>query len=600
MSEPREPIKPDAAEPRPTDAAAHDATVAATDGANSHNGTTSAETQSAGPDEAEIIEIRDDPAASDGGSADDPPAAAASDDGPRSDTPATASASDPGSTPAASDPAPNRMADGLLPSIEELEAAQAVADAAPARAVVRHDAETSTFASAIALGDSDGPLAAGYAPPSGGGRGGPRGVVETIVRPTLYVVSLLAILISLAPFTDRSGKAVISTLEIGSRINQIFFPSLLIALLFAVGINRLHIFKPFLRWPYVAFVLWLIPTTALSLDPALSARRTAFFLIQVAIALLALVLPRSERQFALMLAIVASTVIIASYAGVAFLPQLSIHQLTDAIETELAGNWRGIFRHKNEAGAVMVMLVFVGLFVARALNLLVGATIAILATAFLVFSVSKSSMILLPVCLTLAFLVERARTTKGRAFAAFTLLIAFNVATLGSSFPGPIRTNLVKIMPDVTFTGRTDLWRYAMEHVAKSPLVGYGIGAFWRTGATMYKDRETNEPEDASGWVAELGTDSHNGYLDVAVSTGLPGALLLIISIVLLPLRDIAAALRQPGNRLMTRFYIRCWVFVLYLSSVESLLMPLNPIWYIMLQSVFGLLLLAHYRVQRD
>lgn len=436
--------------------------------------------------------------------------------------------------------------------------------------------------------------------PSTGARHRPRVASASdfdLVRPALFIVSLFAILISMAPFTDRSGKSVISTLEAGSLINQVFFPALLLAMLFAVGVNNLRVFWSFARWPYVAFSLWLLPATIWSLDPTLSARRVIFFMIQVAIAALAMLLPRSQRQLAWMLFVVAALIVALSYIGVATLPHLSIHQPTDAVEIDLAGDWRGIFRHKNEAGAVMVVIIFMALYVARTLDRLAGVTLAVLAVGFLALSHSKSSAILLPFSLVFSYLVERCRTTTQRAALVLGLVALFNVATLGSSFPGPIRTTLTTLMPDVTFTGRTDLWRYAIESVAKRPLVGYGIGAFWRTGAMMHKDREEPEPEDTSGWVTELGTDSHNGYLDVAVSTGIPGLVLLLLAIVVFPLRDISGAFREPANRDLARFYLRCWVFVLFLSGVESLLMPLNPIWYVMLQSVFGLQLLAHYRL---
>ncbi len=425
------------------------------------------------------------------------------------------------------------------------------------------------------------------------------GMALAVARPTLFLVALLAILISLSPFADRSGKAMLSTFEIGSRLNQVFFPLLLLSILAVLGTSSLRFLRLFARPAMIAFFVWLALSTLTSLEPMLSARRATFFTIQMAIALLAMALPRSPRQLAVLYALAASCVLVLSYGGVLLAPELSIHQLTDAVETDLAGNWRGVFRHKNEAGAVMVVMVFVGLYVARALNYAIGIGIAAGAAVFLSFTMSKSSMILLPVSLLLAWGFERCRTLRWRAATVLSLLVLFNVATLGSSFPGPIRAGLQRVMPDVTFTGRTDLWRFAMEHVALRPLTGYGIGAFWRTSATMHRDREEAGPEDTSGWVAELGTDSHNGYLDVAVSMGLPGALLLIVMFVLLPIRDAHAALAEPRNRDLARFYVRCWIYVLYLSSVESLLMPLNPIWYLMIQSVFGLILLTHYRLRQ-
>ncbi len=63
------------------------------------------------------------------------------------------------------------------------------------------------------------------------------------------------------------------------------------------------------------------------------------------------------------------------------------------------GLWRGIFPHKNEAGAAMVILVIVGLYVASAASRVLGWTIVALAIGLLVASGSKTAILLLPVIL---------------------------------------------------------------------------------------------------------------------------------------------------------------------------------------------------------
>ena len=54
------------------------------------------------------------------------------------------------------------------------------------------------------------------------------------------------------------------------------------------------------------------------------------------------------------------------YLGILLAPHLSIHQVTDAQEPALAGDWRGSFGHKNGAAPVMVLLLFIGIYVRRA------------------------------------------------------------------------------------------------------------------------------------------------------------------------------------------------------------------------------------------
>ena len=114
----------------------------------------------------------------------------------------------------------------------------------------------------------------------------------------------------------------------------------------------------------------------------------------------------------------------------------------------------------------------------------------------------------------------------------------------------------------------------------------------------MHRDRETAEPEDISGWAAELGTDSHNGYVDIAVSAGVPGLLLMLYCIVYLPLVDYPNAVKQPENRELARLFLRIWIYVLYLGSLETIIAPQNPAWFMMLQATFGMTLLARYRAR--
>jgi O-antigen ligase len=322
------------------------------------------------------------------------------------------------------------------------------------------------------------------------------------------------------------------------------------------------------------------------------------FIVHMLLTCLALALPRSERQLQWLYAVCCLVVLGLSYIGVALLPNLSIHQAYDAVEADLAGNWRGVFEHKNAAGCVMVVFVFMGLYIARSYNAAIGWLIAAASVVFLIFSHSKTSIALLPVVLVVAYFFERCRSTSARALTGLSLLVAINFAAIGASFPGPVRQALQYAMPDVSFTGRTHLWAFAITNIAEHPILGHGSGAFWRTGSTMYKDREAAEPEDISGWAAELGTDSHNGYIETALSTGIPGLLLILFWLVLTPLLDYPRAVGSPSNRPLATLYVRIWLYSLYLGSLETIPSVQNPAWFLMLQAMFGLALLARMRVR--
>ena len=120
---------------------------------------------------------------------------------------------------------------------------------------------------------------------------------------------------------------------------------------------------------------------------------------------------------------------------------------------------------------------------------------------------------------------------------------------------------------------------------------GYGFEAFWGTDAIR------NVPEGME-W-AEYASHSHNGYLDTALSMGLPGLALLIVVLVIVPLRNFHSADSFGNGGPLTMALLRIWLFGLYLSSLESFFLDrADPTWVTFLVAVFGLHYLARFRVR--
>ena len=420
-------------------------------------------------------------------------------------------------------------------------------------------------------------------------------------RPLLLLIVLLVYWISLEPFHDRSGADLAGPLEGGNIANQIVFPLLFAVLIgFTLATKPSH-FRAVAAFPFVAFMVWMLITNVVSGDPATGLKRGLFEIISMTIAAMAVGLPQSPRQFANQLAIAAFAVLILCYVGVAFLPSLSIHSAGDTLEKELAGNWRGYFNQKNEAGAMMVVLIFSGLFIAEIGKKWAGWLIVVAASVFLLFSVSKTSIALVPFTLALAALAYRARSGWLRAVLILGPLVLLNVATVGSSWPGPVRSVVALVLPDATFTARTDLWRFSLEQTAEHPIFGYGLTGPWRTSELMYRDKLPAEPEDISGWVEETGTDSHNSYLEAALQFGIPGLALLLIAVIYLPLRDFGVAVRLSNNPALVRYFLRLWIYVLYTASLETVLVSRNnPVWFMALMAIVGIHLLARFPVAKE
>ena len=101
-----------------------------------------------------------------------------------------------------------------------------------------------------------------------------------------------------------------------------------------------------------------------------------------------------------------------------------------------------------------------------------------------------------------------------------TPLVLLNLLSVGTvMFEG--LAEIAKLLPlDSTFTGRTDIWSFALQSLQARLATGYGFASFWGSSAIQ------NLPEGKE-W-AGFAAHSHNGYLDTALGMGLPGLALLI------------------------------------------------------------------------
>ncbi|MEL6751834.1 MAG: O-antigen ligase family protein, partial [Pseudomonadota bacterium] len=87
----------------------------------------------------------------------------------------------------------------------------------------------------------------------------------------------------------------------------------------------------------------------------------------------------------------------------------------------------------------------------------------------------------------------------------------------------------------------------------------------------------------------------HNSWLDLAVGFGLPGALVLSMFIVVLPLRDYLAIPRVGMPKRLATLFISLWVLTALGASLESFFFRrADPVWFLMLIAIMGLRITAH------
>ena len=311
---------------------------------------------------------------------------------------------------------------------------------------------------------------------------------------------------------------------------------------------RRHELIPALQrlWPLCLLFVWFLATTTWALDPTPSKRRLFLYALDVVICVAICLGLKDSRRIHGALATACAVVIGIDLASWIVAPKASMTFLGLA----------AIHSHKNTLGAVMLLSgIVVGayLFTLKRLSqkLLWGA-IFLGCLALMVASRSKTSLaILLAVgafapALLLA-LKLRSELLLGLALSGASLVVGGLLAYLAFCFANG--TDPLWFLARITFTGRTDVWGFTFGEWLKRPWTGFGFGSFWDIDPQLQPDLKTD------WWFAQPTAptnESHNGYLDLLVTTGVPGlvgALLILFRWMLRSLGTLRGALRSPTWR---------------------------------------------------
>lgn len=417
--------------------------------------------------------------------------------------------------------------------------------------------------------------------------------VSDLARGATFVSALLLAWISLRPFIDLGDSQLRDAATGNETIAYLAFSCLAILAIGLTARDNIPGLMTLVSPGFLLFGGWIGMSVILSSDPATSMRRFVATVLVAAVTASLMLLPKNQTELARWFGISAIGLLAVCYLGVLIIPNLSIHLPSDLQEQQLAGDWRGSFGHKNVAAGMMAMLLFIGIYVLRSGAWLSGIAILALSSLFLVNTTGKSSLALCMLVLVLSSLATRIHSLWLRGVIFLTPLVLLNVFTVGTVMSDTLAELVSKLPLDTSFTGRTDVWTFAIQALQLRPTTGYGFEAFW--GGSEMK----NLPEGME-WTATA-AHSHNGYLDTALGIGLPGLALLIVVLVVAPLRNFHAADRGGNDGHLTMLLLRLWLFGLYLSSLESFFLDrADPLWFTFLMAVFGLHYLARYRLKTE
>lgn len=289
-------------------------------------------------------------------------------------------------------------------------------------------------------------------------------------------------------------------------------------------------------WPILLVLGWCWLSLAWAVSPGIGARRLA---LTTVIAWNTFIIVQSagyDRTIAV-LRVAFVGALLGSYAVVALNPSLGVHEMLDGdINTALIGNWRGLLGHKNIAGAGCAMTILLFVFDGKQINRWVRWAVIAAAAYFLFRSQSKTSAGMLGITLICGWIFMR-YDDKVRAFAI--PLIMFLTAIfwfLTSVYQTFVTENFLN---PKFFTGRGFIWDAMLRYSADHLMLGAGFGSFWQIG--------TSSPvlDYAKGFVATVAT-GHNGYLDLLVTIGLPGLLLVVLAAIVWPIWRLLASRIVP------------------------------------------------------
>lgn len=414
------------------------------------------------------------------------------------------------------------------------------------------------------------------------------------LRTALATILFVALLLTLTPFAPADDAAA-SAAASGNLLNQLGYAILAVLAMTAhvLFTDRL-VARSLLRPTWIAMALCILASVAQSLDPGQTLRAALFTLMAMVAGTAVVTLPPNAEAFRTSLATTALIVLGLSYLGVLLFPHIAIHQAVGD-EPQHAGLWRGAYPHKNLAAPIMAGLFFAGLYLIRCGRRTTGWIVALLAAVFVLKTGSKTSTALVPL---VAMLVVFGNRIGGR-FLPVTLLIAaagvMALMTLGAVLSPTLDAVLQTVLPGTTFTGRMDLWRFALDTMAPRQWTGFGLESFWLTPNVFGAEMPFELSWDPRGIV-----NSHSGYLDVAIALGWPSLGVATLVLLFLPASDYVRCAAGEENRRMADLFLMIVAFVLLNSFLESYFFRRNdPVWMMLWTSIVGLRLVSKFSIRR-
>ena len=303
---------------------------------------------------------------------------------------------------------------------------------------------------------------------------------------------------------------------------------------------------------------WCLASALWAADPGVVMRRAILQTVIVCSALLSVETVGPRRAFEIW-RILLGIILVVNLLSIPLID--TARHGADEIDTALIGNWRGLYGHKNIAGAVAALTVIVFLFSRTGARNWIGILAALAAGFFLVMTHSKSSMgFLIPALLAGLFYHLSWRDGLSRAILIVSTILLLCALTALALLDAEAITRLLQDPEE--FTGRSAIWAAEIAYIRDHPFLGSGFGTFADTGGLSPLHGYIN-----SSWMQAV-SHGHNGYLQLLVTIGGIGFVLVMAALVIRPFQRFWAL--DGDNSAFKPMLFALFVFMVLHNIMES------------------------------
>jgi len=240
------------------------------------------------------------------------------------------------------------------------------------------------------------------------------------------------------------------------------------------------------------------------------------------------------------------------------------------------GDWKGIYDHKNVLGyfsllyfaSVLFNILFLSkLNIWNIINLLFS-----LLLLFLSSSRTAYGILIIQTFLGLIGYITIRYKIKLIPFFSFTLFLLFIYGLLSHNiFIENIGTNsdYISIFSfKLKLSGRLTIWAFSLLALADKMSFGYGYGGFWGVS------EKSNITEFGLGNITL--SDAHNGYIDLLLSTGIVGTVIIMFVLIFYFIKIYKYFQNHTlsnTNKKNVFFYLYFYILFLLLNLTESVLL---------------------------